>query len=457
MEIDMNLIHEMKQDKAFLKKAALIAIPIALQGLLNNVLNFVDTLMISRLDTTTVAAVGIANKIFFVVSLLLFGICSGSCILTSQYWGMRDIKNIKRVVGLSMLLGVTSAFLFTLVSFLKPQFVMSIFTNSEPTIIIGAKYLKIVCISYVITAVTQIFMSSLRSVNQVKLPVLISLIAIVTNVILNYVLIFGKFGFPELGVEGAAIATVIARIVEVAAMILLVYYKKSPVSINVSHLFFYDKDLYSIYFKTASPVIMNEFMWGLGITMYSLAYGRMGDNAMAAITITQNIEQILQVVFMGISNATAVILGNELGAGKLKEAELHAKFIIVLQALVTVVIIALGIVFMNPMIAVFRMEPVVSASIRKCLLVFLAYLFFKVFNTVNIVGILRSGGDTKAALFLDVTGVWLIGIPMAFLGGLVLHLPIEAVYAMVLSEEIYKMVLGIPRYRKKKWLKNIVA
>lgn len=453
----MNLIHEMKQDKAFLKKAAMIAIPIALQGLLNNVLNFVDTLMISRLDTTTVAAVGIANKIFFVVSLLLFGICSGSCILTSQYWGMRDIKNIKRVVGLSMLLGVTCAFLFSLVSFLKPQFVMSIFTDSEPTIIIGAKYLKIVCISYVITAVTQIFMSALRSVNQVKLPVVISCVAIVTNVILNYVLIFGKLGFPEMGVEGAALATLIARIVEVAAMILLVYYKKSPVSISMSHLFFYDKDLYSIYFKTASPVIMNEFMWGLGITMYSLAYGRMGDNAMAAITITQNIEQILQVVFMGISNATAVILGNELGAGKLKEAELHAKFIIILQALVTVVIIALGIIFMNPMIAVFRMEPDVSASIRKCLFVFLAYLFFKVFNTVNIVGILRSGGDTKAALFLDVTGVWLIGIPMAFLGGLVFHFPIEAVYAMVLTEEIYKMVLGIPRYRKKKWLRKIVA
>ncbi|WP_312372350.1 MATE family efflux transporter [Lachnoclostridium sp.] len=453
----MNLIHEMKQDKAFLKKAAMIAIPIALQGLLNNVLNFVDTLMISRLDTTTVAAVGIANKIFFIVSLLLFGICSGSSILTSQYWGMRDMKNIKRVVGLSMLLGVTSAFLFSLVSFLKPQFVMSIFTNNEPTIIIGAKYLKIVCISYVITAVTQIFMSALRSVNQVKLPVVISCVAIVTNVILNYVLIFGKFGFPELGVEGAAIATLIARIVEVAAMVLLVYYKKSPASISMSHLFFYDKDLYSIYFRTASPVIMNEFMWGLGITMYSLVYGRMGDNAMAAITITQNIEQLLQVVFMGISNATAVILGNELGAGKLKDAETHAKFILILQTMVTVIIIALGIIFMNPLIAVFQMEPVVSASIRKCLFVFLTYLFFKVFNTVNIVGILRSGGDTKAALFLDVTGVWLIGIPMAFLGGLVFHFPIEAVYAMVLSEEIYKMVLGFPRYRKKKWLRKIVA
>lgn len=453
----MKLIQEMKQDKAFLKKTAMIAIPIALQGLLNNVLNFVDTLMISRLDTTTVAAVGIANKIFFVVSLLLFGICSGSCILTSQYWGMRDIKNIKRVVGLSMLIGVVSAFLFSLVSLLKPHFVMSIFTNSEPTILIGAKYLKIVCISYVLTAITQVFMSALRSVNRVKLPVVISCIAIVTNVILNYALIFGKLGFPELGVEGAALATLIARIVEVVAMILLVYIKKSPVSIRLSHLFFYEKNLYSIYFKNVSPVIMNEFMWGLGITIYSLAYGRMGDNAMAAITITQNIEQILQVVFLGISNATAVILGNELGAGKLKEAEHHAKYILILQAMLTVAIITLGLVFMNPLIAVFQMEEVVSASIRRCLLVFLAYLFFKVFNTVNIVGILRSGGDTKAALFLDVTGVWFIGIPMAFLGGLVFHLPIEAVYAMVLSEEIYKMALGVPRYRKKKWLRNIVA
>ena len=453
----MKLIHEMRQDKAFLRKIAMIAIPIALQGLLNNVLNFVDTLMISRLDTTTVAAVGIANKIFFVVSLLLFGICSGSCILASQYWGMRDIKNIKRVVGISMLIGVISAFLFSLISFMKPQFVMSIFTDSAPTIEIGAKYLKIVCISYILTAVTQIFMSALRSVNQVKLPVVISCIAIVANVILNYALIFGKFGCPKLGVEGAAYATVIARMIEVSAMILLVYLKKSPVAIKFPNLFLFDKAFLTIYFKNVSPVIMNEFMWGLGITMYSLAYGRMGDEAMAAITITQNIEQILQVVFLGISNATAVILGNELGAGRLKEAELHAKFILVLQAILTVVILILGVIFMNPLIAVFQTEVAVAASIKRCLFVFLAYLFFKVFNTVNIVGILRSGGDTKAALFLDVTGVWFIGIPMAFLGGLILKLPIEVVYAMVLSEEIYKMALGIPRYRKKKWLRNLVA
>ena len=453
----MKLFREMTKDKEFLKKTAMIAIPIGAQMLLNNVLNFVDTIMIGRLGETTVSAVGLANKVFFVLSLLLFGICSGSGILASQYWGKRDVKNIKRVVGISMVIGLSGAVVFTVASFFFPQQVMHIFTNSQETIEIGSKYLSIVCFSFLLSAITQVYMAALRSVNEVKLPVVISSIAILTNVLLNYMFIFGNFGCPRLGVEGAALATLIARIVECVAMTVFVYAKKSPVAATLRQMLDWDKIFLKKYWKTVSPVIANEFMWGLGVTMYSLAYGRMGDNAMAAITVTQSIEQILQVVFMGVSNAAAVMLGNELGAGELKRAERHAKYFILLQAIMTFFIIVLGILFMKPMIAVFHMNATVTKSIYQCMFVFLAFMMFKVFNLMNIVGILRSGGDTKASLFLDVTGVWLIGIPMAFIGGLVLKLPIAAVYALVMTEEIYKMVLGYPRYRKKKWLRNIVA
>lgn len=453
----MNLLQSMVKDKSFLRHSAMIAIPIAVQGLLNNILNFVDTLMIGKLGKTTISAVGLSNKVFFVLSLLIFGICSGSSILSSQYWGKRDKKNIHRVLGMALVLGILGSLVFTFAAFFQPKFVMSIFTNNAGMIEIGAEYLKVVCFSYVLTAITQVYMSSLRSVNEVKLPVLISTIAIITNVILNYILIFGKFGAPALGVTGAAIATVIARIVECFFMVFLVYARKSPVAANLKEMFSFDKEFVKKFTQMVAPVIMNEFMWGLGVTMYSLAYGRMGENATAAITVTQSIEQIMQVVFLSISNSAAIILGNELGAGKLDAAKLHAKYFLVLQFIMSACIIVIALIIKDPIIRVFGMEEEVNVLINRCFLVFLLFLFFKVFNVVNVVGILRSGGDTKAALLIDITGVWLIGIPMAFLGGLVFKFPIYIVYGMVLLEEVYKMAIGVPRYLKRKWLRNIVA
>ncbi|MBE5961299.1 MAG: MATE family efflux transporter [Lachnospiraceae bacterium] len=453
----MKLLSSMLEDKNFLKKTALIAIPIGLQGLLNNVLNFVDTLMIGKLGDTTIASVGLANKVYFVFSLLLFGVCSGAGILSAQYWGKRDLKNIHRVLGMALSLGVLSSLVFLGASAFRPEFVMSIFTDVPDMITIGAKYLRIVCFSYLLAGITQVYMASLRSVNQVRIPVVISTIAIITNVVLNYGLIFGHLGMPKLGVEGAAIATVIARTTECVAMVGIVYMTKSPVAANLKEMLSFDREFVGRFFKTVSPVIVNEFMWGLGVTIYSVVYGRMGEAATAAITVTQSIEQIIQVVVMSISSATAVILGNELGAGKLKEAEIHAKYFIILQFIATCLLAVVFFIIREPIIGLFEMSAEVHEMVNKCFIVFLLFLVFKVFNTVNIVGILRSGGDTMAALLLDVTGVWMIGIPMAFLGGFVFKLPIHLVYAMVFIEEIYKLLLGFPRYRKKKWLRNIVA
>jgi len=190
--------------------------------------------------------------------------------------------------------------------------------------------------------------------------------------------------------------------------------------------------------------------------MYSLVYGRMGDGAVASITITQTVEQIITVIFQGTSTAAAVILGNELGANKLKDAENHAKYFIILQFIFASIMGIICFISRIPLIRLFNVTDIVGTDISKCLIVFILYLPFKVFNWVNIVGILRSGGDTKAALMLDITGVWCVGIPLAYLGGIFLGLPIYFVYAMVTLEEVYKFILGFRRYKKKVWLKNLV-
>lgn len=465
----MNHFKTIIKDKSFLKKTLAITVPVALQNLLNNFLNLVDTLMIGQLGETSVAAVGLANKVFFVFTLLMFGISSGSGILASQYYGKRELLNIRRVLRISLYLGVGGSFLFVIPGIFFPEFVMRIFTPQAGTIAIGASYLAVIAISYPLTAITNTYVAILRSMNYVKLPVIITSIAIIVNVIFNYGFIFGKLGLPELGVAGAALATVIARVVECASLLLIIRLHKSGDGgigdfIHVKYekakergVAFINKAFFQKYIYTAAPVIANEFMWGLGVTMYSMVYGRMGDASTAAITITNSVEQIAMVLFFGMCHAAAVVLGNELGADHLKKAETYAKNYMILLFSLSVVGAILTVLLRNPIISLFEVSEVVANYIRLSLLVFAIYMPVRLLNCLIIVAILRSGGDTKAALFLDVSGVWFIGIPMAVLGGLVLHLPIYIVYAMILIEEVYKAVFGYIRYRQKKWLKNIVA
>lgn len=444
------------EDRKFLRRIIAIGVPITIQMMLNTILNLVDNMMIGSLGESSIAAVGLANKVFFVFTLLLFGVVSGSSILTAQYFGKRDIRNIRRVLGMSLIIGLSGAILFMFAGLFIPKAVMRIFTPSEGTISIGASYLMIVAISYPITAITNCYIALLRATNKVKAPVFISLVSILVNVVLNYTFIFGNFGAPKLGVQGAAIATVIARVVECVSILSIVYISNGEAAAKLRELIEFDKEFIKKYFITVSPVIANEFMWGLGVTMYSLVYGRMGDSAVAAITITQNVEQICIVIFQGLSSATAVILGNELGANKLKDAEKHAKSFFVLQLMLTIVMGIVCMLIRRPLIELFSVETNVARDITRCLTVFVCYLPFRMFNLINIVGVLRSGGDTKASLLLDITGVWFVGIPFAFLGGIVLGLPIYYVYAMITIEEVYKFILGFKRYKQKKWLRNIV-
>lgn len=465
----MNQIVLLLKDKAFLKKTMAITLPIALQNLLNNVLNMIDTLMIGRLGETAIAAVGLANKVFFVFTLLMFGVSSGASVLASQYWGKREPINIRKVLYISLLIGVGASSLFMLAGVLFPEMVMRIFTPEQDTIAAGATYLVIIAISYPLTAITMVYTAILRSMNYVKLPVIITFISIGVNGLLNYGLIFGKLGMPEMGIAGAALATLIARIVECVALLTIVYLHKAgdnglgdfvhakEIREDNQKSPLFTKGFIMKYLTTASPVIMNEFMWGLGVTMYSLVYGRMGNAATAAITIESTVEQGITVFFFGICAAASVILGNALGANELEKAEEYAKKFIALQISLSVIGAVLTILIKDPVISLFAQSDEVAGYISQILIIFALVLPFRMINTIMIISIFRSGGDTKAALFLDVTSVWLIGIPMAVLGGLVLKLPVYLVFAMTQMEQIYKTILSIRRYRQKKWLRNIVA
>jgi putative MATE family efflux protein len=440
----------------FYKKLFAIAIPITLQQLIISSLNLIDTFMISSLTKEAIAGVGAANKVFFLLNLFLFGMSSGSSILTAQFWGKKDIESIKKVYGLSLTFALGGGLLFTIIAILLPQQVMAIFSEDALVILEGAKYLRIVGFSYLFTAVTFSTMFVLRSTNYVKLPLFVTIVAISINTFLNWVLIYGNLGFQPLGVEGAAIATLIARTLECFMLVMLSNYYKLPASGKLSKLFSYNKSLAKHFSKIAMPVVINEILWSTGVTMYAVVYGRMGTDVMAAMTITQTIEQIIFVVSVGVGNASAIMLGNSLGAMEgekiYDEAVQFVKINFLLGALMGITIILSA-----PHVAgIYSVPPIVKYHIIGSLSVFGIYTMVKSVNLVIIVGILRSGGDTIFAAALDGLAVWGLGVPLAILTGLVLKWDLPFVYAAILFEEMAKLGFGLKRMKSKRWMNNLV-
>jgi putative MATE family efflux protein len=444
-------------DKRFYRSLLRLAIPIIVQNLILSSLNLVDNIIIGGLGETAIASVGLANQYFFLLNLLLFGIASGSSIFTAQYWGNKDIANIKRVLGLCIISGGSAAFLFTLGGLFIPEQILSIFSKDKEVIILGSQFLRIICLSYVITSVTFAYSFTLRSTGQVKIPMAVSVTALAVNTVLNYLLVYGYFGFPKMGVRGSALSTLIARVVEMILILIAVYKTNNVIAASIKELTDLTRSFIKNFFKVTAPVIFNESIWALGVTMYAIVYARMGTEVIASTNISSTIERITWVIFMGLGSACAVMIGNKIGEGNEKDAFIYAKRFIILGP--SLAIIAGVLVYFNShfILSAYKISPVVYNYASKNLLVFSIFLWVKVFNFTSIVGILRSGGDTKFCLIIDTLGVWAIGVPLTFLGGLVWGLPVYWVYVLVFMEEIFKLILGLPRILSKKWINNLAT
>lgn len=450
------MIKKLFNDKTFFKTMLSIALPITLQNFISSSLNMVDTVMVGELGEIQIAAVGLANQLFFLFSLLLFGINSGTSIFISQFWGKRDIPNIRRVMGIALLSGGFLSVLFTLVALIAPEIVLHAFTKDRSVIMYGTGYLRIVSLSYLITAISFSYSFACRSIGHAKLPMAVSAISLVTNTILNYLLIFGKFGFPNMGVEGAALATLVARIVEVVLLLGVIYHKKYVLASRLDEMFKLSHDFVMKFFKTTAPVILNEGFWSLGMTMYSAAYARIGTGAVAAVQIANTVQNLFMVIFFGLGNACAVMIGNKIGANKNETAIEYAKKFSVMGPSLGIFMGLLLILSSRHILRLFNVSSGVGDDVVKILFIISLIMAVKVFNILLVVGILRSGGDTKYSMFLEMGSVWLVGVPLAFLGALYFKLPIYMVVALVSLEEVVKAAVGIPRFISKKWVKNVV-
>jgi putative MATE family efflux protein len=444
------------KDKKFYKTLLMLAMPIAAQNFVASAVNMVDTIMIGQLGETEIAAVGQANQLFFLFALMLFGVSSGSAIFTAQYWGIRDVKNIRRVLGLCLITAGTVAVFFSILALFLPEQVMRIYSQDPDVIDAGVRYLRIVGWSYIVTAVSFSFSSVLRSTEQPKLPMALSIVALLTNAFLNYVLIFGKLGLPAMGIEGAALATLIARVFEMLLMVAFVYAGKYVPAARIKEMLDISRDFVVRFFRTSIPVILNESIWSLGVSMYSVIYGRIGTDAVAAVNISGTVINISMVLFQGMSNAASIMIGNRIGAGEEDRAYLYGKRYLTLGPVFAVVMGGLLILSSNFFVSFYNVSDEVHLYAVRILIAFSFLMPAKIFNLINIVGVLRSGGDTKFSLILDTIGVWFISIPLAILGGLVFRIPVYWVFFLVGLEEVFKFFLGLNRFRSRRWINNLV-
>ena len=444
------------KDKIFLKSMLAIAIPIALQNLITSSLNMVDTLMISSLGQSSIAAVGLANQLFFFYILITFGINSGSSIFIAQYWGKEDMPSIRKVLGLALSLSTVVGIIFTIIAFFFPENIMMIFIKEPEVIKLGSDYLRIVSLSYIVTAISFAYSVALRTTGRPNVPMKISAISFVTNTVFNYILIFGKLGVPAMGVKGAAWGTVIARFVEIGFTLYTIYSTKGVLAASLKELLSWNKEFVNKYLKTTYPVILAEGLWSLGQVMYSIAYARIGEEATAAVQVTNTIQNIFFVVVRGLANACTVMVGNKIGGGDEKEAYEYAKKFIILSTIIGFILGIIQATTPKLTLMLFNgLDQNLFETSRRLLIIMGLTFVIRVFNTTGIVGVLRGGGDTNFALYLDIGTVWLVGVPLAFIGVLVFNLPVYYVFLLVTLEEAIKLVVTIPRILSKKWIKDI--
>jgi len=450
-----SMISKYKEDP-FKRALISIGIPVALQHFIQTALNLIDTIMIGRVSKDALAAVGLANQVFFLMILLVFGINSGVSVYIAQFWGKKDEKSIRKTMGVGLVGGVLVSLVFFLVSFLYPVKVLELFLKEPQVVSIGADYLRIVSISYVFTAISLTYSVASRGVEQARLPMIVSSISIVVNTVGNWILIFGLFGMPAMGAKGAAIATLIARVVEMFMLIFFIYRTDSVLAAKISELIHFNKKFVNQIFKTAMPVLINEGIWALGTVMYTMALAKINSDAVAAFQVMMAVYRFFEVAFLGLGNACQVVIGNRIGAGEEHLAMEYGKRFIKLT-LITCVVTSSMIFFSAESIAsVFKVPNHVQVQAIYMMRIVALYNFPKMMNLLYIVGILRGGGDTVYAMWIESLCVWGIGVPIAFAGAMIFGWPAYIVVGAFMLEEVVKSILGTYRFVSKKWIRNVV-
>lgn len=444
-------------NKRFYKLLISLCIPIIIQQLISNSVNVIDTIMISSLGEASVASIGVANQFFFLFSMSLSGISGGAGVFISQFYGKNDVANIRKVTGFSVLLAIILSLIFLVPALVIPTSIINIFSYDPEVIKLCIDYLSIVIFCYPLIAISTIFSTGSRGVRNPNLGMVCSVIALGINIILNYGLIFGNLGLPRLGVKGAALATLIARIIELCLILGYVYFIKKDyiLKFGIKELKLIDSAFTKIFISKSFPIFLNDTTWAIGTVLYSVAYSKAGTSAIAASQIATSTGNFFIMTAVCIAIGASIMLGNELGADHIDRAIVYAKKFSILVFVTGLIFGGLLILNIPMLMNIFSVSSDLISDMTKIFIIMGALMALKSFNTLVVIGILRSGGDTKYALALELGCMWLVSLPLTFLGA-IKGAPIYMLVLLTYTEEIVKFIFGVPRALSKKWASNLV-
>ncbi|MEH0371360.1 MATE family efflux transporter [Vibrio mimicus] len=453
------IVHFRQLDRPFWQKLLQIGLPVSMQSMLFSLLGVVDIFMVSQLGESATAAVGVGNRIFFFNLIVIVGASGAVSVLAAQYFGAGNLDGVRRTLAQSWMMAIVLTLPFALIYTLMPETIVALVADEPQYVAQATDYLWVTGISLFCTALVVPLEGALRSIGEAKLPTRVSIFAITVNAILNALLIFGLFGFPELGVLGAGLGTTFSRLFQTALLFVLVKRRYAHLLPNRNH---WQESVQrrhrQRYLTVAWPMLIHDSAWAAGLLVYNVIVGQLGVSELAIISLLAPIESVLISAFLGFAVAASIILGNEIGAQNYQRVENTAWWYVITSCSLAL-LLALLCMAAKPLLAwVISHSPLENHQLALNVCLVMAFgMVFKVFNMVGIGGVLKSGGDIRYSIFIDLFGQWAVGIPLAYLTGIVWGWPLHWVLMIIWLEELVKMGLTAQRISSKRWINNLVS
>ena len=448
------------RDRHFYGRFFQLTFSIALQNVLVFTVNFADNIMLGRYSEPSMAGVSLVNQIQFLLQMLVMGVGEGLLVLAARYWGERRIEPIRRLTTIGLWLGGGIGLLMFGAAFCFPEQLLSLLTSEPAALAEGVKYLRIICFSYVFFGITNILIASLRSVESVAIAFVVSTSTLLVNVGLNYILIFGHFGAPRLGVRGAAIATLTARIIETGIMVVYTRFADRKIHFRLRHLFHFDRKLFGDFIRVGSPVFFSNAIWGLAMAVQTAILGHMAaryPSIISANGIATTVFQFLTVVLYGSASATTVLIGKTIGEGRREDAKQYA---VTLQLLYLLIGGATGLLLFclrDPILQFYTVSDAAKSLARQFMTVLSITVVGTAYQMPALTGIVRGGGETNFVLYNDMIFMWLIVLPSSALAAFVFHLSPLVVFICLKSDQILKCFVAVVKVNRFRWIRDFAG
>lgn len=443
------------KDKYFYKTFFSLFFVVALQNLIVFSVNLADSIMLGSYSEISMSGVSLANQIQFLLQMFVNGAANGLVVISSQYWGKKQTEPIKKVFAAAFFMGVFMSAVLMGAVLISPEGILGILSDETLIVKEGARYIKIMAFSYIIFAVTNILIALMRSVEAVRIGFYTSLLALVFNISLNYVLIFGKFGFPEMGVEGAAVATLVSRIVELFAVIIYVFIVDKKLKLKVGDVLKLEKAYIKDYIKAGLPLIGSGGSWGIAMTVQTAIIGRLGAAAIGANAVAAPIFQVVSVLYTSSGNASSILIGKTVGENDIPRVKKYAVKLQIMYIITGVVSCAVLLLSRNAIISIYDVTAETAALAATFINILAVTVIGSSYEAPCLCGIVSGGGDTKFVFKNDIIFMWCIVLPLAMLSAFVFNWPIAVTFFILKSDQITKCLVAIPKVNRFKWIKTL--